>query len=186
MGNRARTGPTAILPAMKPKDRSNPERLVTLLAPQALVASVITLACFYTVLYLHDNKAPEVDLTGFSIGPQAGFEHGMDKCRVTGSKFAASGWLTRIGKEPHRRSMRVVLLDHANGRGYALDTTLRERANGPGVDGQAAGDPVYSGFSASLNPSVADRRIRDGQMYIAYDDSTTKILLPLPCNVRWP
>lgn len=173
---------------MSPKIRSNSDSLAARLVPLVLVASVIALGCFYTLLYFHDNRAPEIDLSGFAIGPQAGFDYGMDKCRTIENKLAVSGWLVRTGKEPHRRSTQVVLLDHAARRGYLLETRLRERAGGPS-SGQVAkvqSDPLFSGFSASLNPSVAGRRIQDGQMYIAYDDGTRRVLLPLSCYVRWP
>ncbi|MET0717516.1 MAG: hypothetical protein ABWY34_03830 [Pseudoxanthomonas sp.] len=172
---------------MKPKDSSTLERRLSLLAPLVLVGIAILLACFYAILYRHDNIAPEVDLSRFSSGPQPGFEYGTDKCRVMKSKLAVSGWLLRKGKGTHRRSTRVVLVE-AGGRAYSLDTALRERPGLAGLAGESGtnAQPLYAGFSASLDPSIVNRPIRDGRMYVIYDDASIRVMLPLQCRVRWP
>ena len=47
-------------------------------------------------------------------------------------------------------------------------------------------DYGYTGFSASLNLRAAGRTLVDGQVVLAYDDGTSRAIVPLACQVKWP
>lgn len=163
--------------------------LARLLARLFLVGSLLGLTAFYLLLYKRDNAAPSFDISKFQTSDSGEFQYQLDRCHSGEKKVAVTGWATRKGRGATRRSMRVIVIDGADGSAYALKTELQERADVTKLLNQRFSDHVqyrHAGFSASLNLKTASRNIANGRLYLAYDDGDARVLLPLSCNLQWP
>lgn len=164
-----------------------PVNLVRALTRVGLLASALALAAFYFALFLRDNAAPAVDLTGFRTADADEFQYEMDSCQSNDKKLAVSGWVVRIGHGADVHNVRVVIVDRRSGRAYALKTSLQQSNALRDRLKQRLGDRIVyrnAGFTASLRRETADRPIRHGQLYLAYSDAELSVLLPLPCRVE--
>lgn len=153
-----------------------------------LFASALALAAFYLVLFLRDNAAPVVDLMGFRIADADEFQYEMDRCQSNGKKVAVTGWIARIGHGADVHNVRVVIVDRPSGRAYALKTSLQQSDELKERLNRRLGDRIVyrnAGFTASLRLETANRVIRQGRLYITYEDDEVSVLLPLPCKVEW-
>lgn len=167
----------------------DPAKRVRFFTSLFLSVCALLLAAFYLILFRRDNAASVVDLIGFRIGNDEGFQYQLDRCWSNGRKAAASGWVVRKGHGTTRRIVRVVILDHDGNRAYAMKTSMQGRDDVAELLRRRLADGIEyrsAGFTASLNLKTANRHIGNGQLYIAYDDGDARVLLPIPCNVEWP
>lgn len=138
---------------------------------------------FYSLLFLHFNAAP--DFHGvFTANPRRDFQYYMDSCRVSVSKISISGWVAKPAVRRGKHATTAVLRDESNGRMYVMKTDLPPRRDVTAHLNQVLGDAVNydnTGFSASLNLSATGRGIREGRVYVAYDEGQSYSLVPMPC-----
>lgn len=166
-----------------------PTKTVRSLARIGLLGSALGVTAFYLVLFWRDNAAPPVSLAGFRIGDGYGFQYHMDRCRWNDKKVAVTGWIARQGHGADRRSVRVLVVDHADGSAYALKTSLQQRDDVRKLLNRRLGDRIdyrYAGFTASLSLQTAGKDFQQGQLYVAYEDADLRVLLPLPCRAQRP
>lgn len=162
--------------------RSTAGRLTAL----GLLLAALAAALFHWFLFRRDNAAPVVNIQGYAVGAPADVAYAINGCWVTPRKVAVRGWIARKGVTMGWRSLRVVAVDEASGEMRGLQTVLQSR---PDIEEtlthRFGGNDHYvqPGFSASLNLAVADRSLRGRALYVAYDDGSAKVLVPLECRI---
>lgn len=151
-----------------------------------LVAAALFLACFYVLLFRTFNQSPPFEgPVGGSLPLQA-FQSEIESCKFSARRrILISGWIARPGQRRGKHTTTVVIRDAADGRLYAMETDLPPRRDVSRTLNNQLGDTIdytTSGFAASLNLQKAGHRIREGQLYIAYDEGGSYTLVPTACS----
>lgn len=149
-----------------------------------VVAAGLALAGFYWFLFARFNAAPPFQNPA-TMGSLVQYAHYMDGCRTSVSKISITGWLAKPGVHRDRHATTALIRDESDGRMFVMKTDVLNRKEVTAHLNNALGDTVdydNSGFSASLNLHAASRGIREGRVYIAYDEGGIYMLLPMPCT----
>ena len=153
-----------------------------------LVASLFAAGLFHLILYRKHNAAPTVDLTGYDVSGGGDMQAGLDQCSATDGRIAVRGWVARRNKGSIRRNVEVVVLPRNGTGAYAANTRLEQRDDVSALLNRRFSDDIdyrFAGFAASL---AIDGRadLRGGRLFVAYDDGSSRVLLPLACDLAWP
>lgn len=139
---------------------------------------------FYYAKFHKDNSLPRIDLREYrSVAQlQHAFDYGIEQCIVTNSKVAVSGWLVRRGEGSIRRHVAVVIAARMERYGRALSTSLEDSAD-KNIS-QRLNDGTgyrYASFSASVDRDALYASGEKLSLFIAYEDTMGRVLLPLSC-----
>ena len=149
-----------------------------------LIAAALFLACFYALLFKGFNRAPLFE--GPVGGAQSALQSKIESCKFSAHRrILISGWVARPGQRRGKHTTTVVIRDAADGRLYAMETDLPPRRDVSDKLNKLFGDRIdytTSGFAASLNLQKAGHRIRQGRLYIAYDEGDSYTLIPTTCS----
>ena len=157
----------------------------------ALLLLVVLLAVlgFHVALFREWNRAPLVTFEDTQPDSRNDIVHHLEGCVSHGSRLTVRGWVAKRGTGPGRLRTRVLILDRADGRLYAMRTDVTRRQDVRRQLNARFNDTVdytHAGFSASLNLHAAGRAIVDGQAVLAYDNGQSRAVIPLACEVKWP
>lgn len=151
-----------------------------------LIAAALFLACFYVLVFRSFNQAPPFEGPVGRYLPLQAFQSKIESCKFSAyRRILISGWVARPGQRRGKHSTTVVIRDAADGRLFAMETDLPPRRDVSRKLNKLLGDSVdytTSGFSASLNLRKAGHLIREGRLYIAYDEGKSYTLIPTTCS----
>lgn len=151
-----------------------------------LIAAALFLACFCVLLFRSFNQAPPFEGPVGGYLPLPAFQSKIESCKFSAHRrILISGWIARPGQRRGKHTTTVVIRDAADGRFYAMKTDLPPRRDVSKRLNYLLGDKIdytTSGFAASLNLQKAGHRIREGQLYIAYDEGESYTLVPTTCS----
>ena len=147
------------------------------------MAGVVFLG-FYSFLFGSFNAAVPFSAPA-TQGQLGDFAYSVDRCAGTTSKISVAGWIAKPGVHRATHATTVLIRDESGGRLFAMKTDLPNRKDVTAHLNRLLGDDVdydNTGFSASLNLRKARRGIRQGRIYIAFDENGQYTLLPMPCT----
>jgi hypothetical protein len=139
---------------------------------------------FYSFLFGSFNAADPFRVPA-TQGHLDAFAYSLDRCARSTSKISVAGWVAKPGVHRATHTTTVLIRDESDGRLFAMKTDLPNRKDVTVHLNRMLGDDVdydNTGFSASLNLHKARRGIKQGRVYIAFDENGQYTLLPMPCT----